>query len=76
MKPMWIVGAYLAGVVIGLIATQGSAATRVGLALVWPLGPLAFVVTSAGLLVIAGVAFPIVGAILAAAIAAGWWLLR
>ena len=59
---------------VGLIATQGEWATRLGLALLWPLGPLAFVVTVAGLLVIAGIAFPLFGVSLAAAVLAVWWL--
>lgn len=67
---------YLAGVAIGLIATKGGLATRIALALLWPLGPLAFVLVSAGLLVIAGVVFPVFGVILAAAVAGAWWMLR
>ena len=65
---------YGIGVLVGLIATQGGWATRLGLALLWPLGPLAFVVTVAGLLVIAGIAFPLFGVSLAAAVLAVWWL--
>ena len=67
---------YLAGVVVGLIATRGSIPMRIALSLLWPLGPLAFVVVSAGLLVVAGIVFPAFGVVLAAAIAGGWWLLR
>jgi len=51
-------------------------ATRVGLALLWPLGPLAFLITVAGLLVVAAIAFPLVGVVLAAAIVAAWWSFR
>ena len=65
---------YGIGVLVGLIATQGGWATRLGLALLWPLGPLAFVVTVAGLLVVAGIAFPIFGVILAGAVVGVWWL--
>lgn len=65
---------YGIGVLVGLIATQGGWATRLGLALLWPLGPLAFVVTVAGLLVVAGIAFPLFGVVLAAAVVAVWWL--
>ena len=67
---------YVVGVLLGLIATQGGAATRLGLALLWPLGPLAFLITVAGLLVVAAIAFPMFGVMLAAAVAAGWWWLR
>ena len=48
------------------VATQGGAATRLGLALLWPLGPLAFLITVAGLLVVAAIAFPLFGILLAA----------
>ncbi len=67
---------YVVGVLVGLIATQGGAATRLGLALLWPLGPLAFILTVAGLLVVAAIAFPMFGVVLVAGIAAGWWVLR
>jgi hypothetical protein len=67
---------YVVGVLLGLTATQGGAATRLGLALLWPLGPLAFLITVAGLLVVAAIAFPMFGVMLAAAVAAGWSWLR
>jgi hypothetical protein len=67
---------YVVGVLVGLVVTQGGVATRLGLALLWPLGPLAFIITVAGLLVVAAVAFPAFGVILAAGIAAAWWMLR
>jgi len=67
---------YVVGVLVGLFATQGGVATRLGLALLWPLGPLAFIITVAGLLVAAAIAFPIFGVIVAAGIVAAWWMLR
>jgi hypothetical protein len=67
---------YVVGVLVGLFATQGGVATRLGLALLWPLGPLAFIITVAGLLVVAAIAFPWFGAIVAAGIVAAWWMLR
>ena len=67
---------YVVGVLVGLFATQGGAATRIGLALLWPLGPLAFVITVAGLLVAAAIAFPWFGLIVTAALAASWWSSR
>ena len=73
---MLIAGIYLAGVLVGLLATQGGVATRLGLALLWPLGPLAFAITVAGLLVVAVIAFPLFGVILGAALASAWWFLR
>jgi hypothetical protein len=72
---MWIATVYVVGVSIGLLVTDGGLAARIGLALAWPLGPLAFLVTVAGLLVVAAIAFPIFGLALAAAIAASWWAL-
>jgi hypothetical protein len=72
---MWIATVYVVGVIIGLLVTDGGLAARIGLALAWPLGPLAFLVTVAGLLVVAAIAFPIFGLALAAAIAASWWAL-
>jgi hypothetical protein len=73
---MWMAEIYVVGVLVGLVATQGGAATRVGLALLWPLGPLAFLITVAGLLVVAAIAFPLFGVILASAIAIAWYALR
>lgn len=67
---------YGIGVLAGLIATQGGWGSRLGLALLWPLGPLAFVVTVAGLLVVAGIAFPLFGVIFAGAAIGVWWVAR
>ena len=66
---------YVAGVAVGLLLTDGSLPTRVGLALAWPIGPLAFVVVVAGLLVAALYIFPVFGAIVAALGVAAWWAL-
>jgi hypothetical protein len=73
---MWMLGVYLVGVVVGLIATQGGPGTRLLLAVLWPLGPLAFLITITGLLVVAGIAFPVFGVILAAGLGTAWWLWR
>ena len=73
---MWMLGVYLVGVVVGLMATQGGAGTRLLLAVLWPLGPLAFLITVAGLLIVAAIAFPVFGVTLAAGLAAAWWLWR
>ena len=72
---MWMTTVYLVGVAIGVLAADGGPATRVGLALLWPLGPLAFIVTVAGLIAVAGIAFPAFGVGLATAMAAAWWSL-
>lgn len=73
---MWLLGVYLVGVIVGVVATQGGPATRLLLALLWPLGPLAFVITVAGLLLVAAVAFPLFGVGLAAVLETAWWLWR
>ena len=73
---MGIAVVYVVGVMIGLLVTDGGLAARIGLALAWPLGPLAFFVTVAGLLVVGAIAFPVLGLTLAAALGAAWWTLR
>jgi hypothetical protein len=72
---MWMLGVYLIGVVVGVFATQGGPGTRLLLAVLWPLGPLAFVITVTGLLVVGAIVFPVFGVILAAIVAVVWWLL-
>ena len=67
----WIV--YGAGFILGLLLTDASPAVRFGLAALWPLGPLAFVTTILLLILVATIAFPVFGAVLAALLA--WWLL-
>jgi len=49
---------YLVGVLVGLVRTDGGPVDRVSCALLWPLGPLAFVLTVAGLVVVALLALP------------------
>jgi hypothetical protein len=48
---------YIVGVIIGLWRTDGPLPTKLTMALLWPIGPLAFLVTITGLLVAAAVAF-------------------
>jgi len=45
------------GVLVGLWRTDGPPATRLMMALLWPIGPLAFLVTISGLVVAALIAF-------------------
>lgn len=66
--------AYLAGVLVGVWRTDGPAGIRLGLALLWPIGPLAFVITVTGLLAASLVAFPLVAAAAAVAGAILWWM--
>jgi hypothetical protein len=74
MPDVWLAATvYGAGVVIGLLAGDARPAARLGLALLWPLGPAAFVVTLAVLLAASLIAFPVIGA--AALAGALVWLL-
>jgi hypothetical protein len=52
-----VLAIYLAGVAIGLWRTDDRWPTRVLLSLLWPIGPLAFVVVVAILLAAAPIAF-------------------
>ena len=61
-----LLGIYLAGVLIALFTADARGITRIALALTWPLGPLAFLVTVSMLLVASLVAFPLFGAIVVA----------
>ena len=64
---------YVAGVVWGLVAIDARPAARVGLALVWPIGPLAFVVVVIILLAASLIAYPAFGAAVLLAAGAAWW---
>jgi hypothetical protein len=66
--------AYLAGVVVGLWRTDGAPRTRVAVALLWPLGPLAFAITITVLLAASLVAFPLFGGAVALAAGLLWWV--
>ena len=66
---------YVAGVAWGLLKVDAKPATKIALAILWPLGPIAFAVTITILLAASLIAFPLWG--VAAVIAAGvawWWL--
>ena len=67
-------GIYALGALWALVASDARPLERVALAVLWPLGPLAFVVTVAILLVVLPIAFPKVGIPLWLAVAgAAWW---
>ena len=66
---------YLIGAAFGLLRADAPWPQRVGIAALWPIGPLAGVLTVAGLVVVAAVAFPWFGALLAAALGTAAWLL-
>ena len=64
---------YVVGVVWGLMVIDARAAQKIALAILWPLGPIAFAVTITILLAASLIAFPLWGvAVLMAAVAA-WW---
>ena len=65
---------YLSGVLAGVWRTDGPAGIRLLMALLWPIGPLAFAVTMSILLAASLVAFPRLGAGVALAAAVLWWL--
>lgn len=68
---------YAVGALLAIWRTDASWPTRVALALLWPLGPLAFVVTVAILLAASLIAFPLIAGLIAALVAtAVWWLVR
>ena len=54
-RMLWLV--YLAGAVVALLRTDGKAIDRVTVAVLWPLGPLAFVMTVVILVVASPFAF-------------------
>ena len=68
MTPALVV--YLAGVLIGLLGSDAPLPSRVTLAVLWPIGLAAFAATLAILLAASLVAFPLIGATVAA-LAAG-----
>ncbi len=75
MKFLWAI--YGVGAVLALWRTDAGWPTRIALALLWPLGPVAFLITVAILLGASLIAFPVVAGLIAAAVAAAaWWLLR
>lgn len=65
---------YAIGVAAGLVLTDASPLARVVIALLWPLGAAAFVVTIAVLLVAAMLVFPIFGVAVMVAVAGLWAL--
>ena len=66
---------YLAGLLIGLALIRDRWRTRLGLALVWPLGPIAFLVVAAILSVTAAILWPVPVLGVAAVLGAAAWLM-
>ena len=65
---------YVAGVVWGLIVIDAPPPTKLALAILWPLGPIAFAVTITILLAAALIAFPMFGVAVLLAAGAAWLL--
>ena len=70
-----VLGVYVTGVAWGLLVIDARPVARAGLALLWPLGPLAFAVTVAVLLSASLIASPAVGTVLLLSAAVAWWVL-
>ena len=70
-----VIVVYVAGVAWGVLVIDARPAARAGLALLWPLGPLAFAVTVAVLLSASLVASPAIGTVVLLSAAAAWWVL-
>ena len=64
---------YVAGAALALWRTDAGWPSRMALALLWPLGPVAFLVTITILLGASLIAFPVVGALVVAAGLLAWW---
>ena len=64
---------YVVGVVVGLLRIDASPVTRLVVALLWPVGALAGVITISGLVLMAMVLFPVLGGALVAIATAIWW---
>jgi hypothetical protein len=64
---------YFGGAVVALWRTDASWPVRILLALLWPIGPAAFIAAVALLLGASVIAFPLVGAIVAASALVWWW---
>ena len=66
---------YVSGVAWGLVAIDARPAARIGLAVVWPIGPLAFVVVVTILLAASLIAYPAFGAAVLIVSGVAWWAL-
>jgi hypothetical protein len=64
---------YVAGVLLGVLRVDGGPATRLVVALLWPVGVAAGVLTVGSLVLVAMVVFPLVGAAAAATAVLLWW---
>ena len=65
---------YVVGVAWGLMVIDARPAHKMALAILWPLGPIAFAVTITILLAASLIAFPAFGVAVVIAAAAAWWI--
>jgi hypothetical protein len=72
----WLLLIYAAGVIIGLLVIDETLPKRLGLAALWPLGPLAFLLVITILLLALPIALPRAAAALAALLVTGWLIYR
>lgn len=71
----FVLAIYAIGVIAGLLLTDARPPARIAIALAWPLGVAAFLVTIAILFVAAMLVFPVFGAAVLAVAVLGWfWL--
>ena len=76
MSYAWLLAVvYLAGIVWCILVSDARTAERVTLALLWPLGPLALIVTVITLLVASAIAYPLVVVPVLTAVAVLCWTL-
>ena len=77
ISTVWIaIGGYVVGVLVALWRTDAAWPIRAAVALLWPIGPAAFILTVLLLLAASTIAFPVVGALVAvSALLAAWWVL-
>jgi hypothetical protein len=70
-----VVTIYVVGVAWGLMVIDARPAQKIALAILWPLGPLAFAVTITLLLAASLIAFPVWGvtAVIAAGLVSWFW---
>jgi hypothetical protein len=66
---------YVVGLVLALWRTDAPWLTRIGLAILWPFGPMAFLVTVSVLLAASFIAFPTIGAVVFGGALLTWWML-
>jgi hypothetical protein len=70
-----LLAVYIVGAALGIVFTDARPIRRVGLALAWPLGVAAMVVTITALVLASLVLFPVVGAVAVGA-AVLWWVVQ